>query len=64
MVQFESLGNARSLTPIRALCPFTPKPGANGDPKTRAHRRGFGMTIAIIPKLYHYRALLNLFDPC
>jgi len=28
--------NKRSLTPTRALYPFTPKAGVNGDPKARA----------------------------
>jgi len=36
--------NKRSLTPTRALCPFTPKAGVNGNPKTRASLTEFGMT--------------------
>jgi len=36
--------NKRSLTPTRALCPFTPRAGVNGNPKTRASLTEFGMT--------------------
>jgi hypothetical protein len=43
IVEFQKT-NKRSLTPTRALCPFTPKAGVNGNPKTRASLTEFGMT--------------------
>ena len=53
--------NTRSLRATRPLiCPFTPKAGANGDPKTRDSLTPFEMTLCKWLeytekfKLYHY----------
>src|SRR6478609_8145675 len=56
--------NTRSLRATRPLiCPFTPKAGANGDPKTRDSLTPFEMTLCKWFeytekfKLYHYRTV-------
>src|SRR5689334_25089815 len=58
--------NTRSLRAARPLiCPFTPKAGANGDPKTRDSLTPFEMTLCKWFeytekfKLYHYHRSPN-----
>src|SRR5262249_5133699 len=40
----KGLRSTRSRRPTSALCPFAPKPGANGGPKARARFTDVGMT--------------------
>ena len=44
MVQFDNVGNARSLTPTRALTPIHAKTGRERGPKNACSLTGFGMT--------------------